>query len=38
MPEFTRRRSTDAPEECWHIYWGDIHAGIIEIRSGVPFD
>jgi hypothetical protein len=38
MPELTRRRSADAPQECWHIYWGDIHAGTIEIRSGVPFD
>jgi hypothetical protein len=38
MPELTRRRSTDAPEECWHIYRGDIHPGTIEIRSGIPFD
>jgi hypothetical protein len=38
MPELTRRRSTDAPEECWHIYWGDIRAGTIQIRSGIPFD
>jgi len=22
MPEITRRRSTDAREECWHIYYG----------------
>jgi DNA-binding transcriptional LysR family regulator len=33
MPELTRRRSSDAHEECWHIYWGDIRAGTIEIRS-----
>jgi hypothetical protein len=38
MPELTRRRSTDAPEECWHVYWGDIRAGTIQIRSGIPFD
>jgi hypothetical protein len=38
MPALTRRRSTDAPEECWHIYWGDIPAGTIGIRSGIPFD
>jgi len=22
VPELTRRRSTDAREECWHIYYG----------------
>jgi hypothetical protein len=36
MPELTRRRSTDAREECWHIYYGDVHAGTIAIRAGVP--
>jgi hypothetical protein len=35
MPELTRRRSTDAPEECWHIYFGDVHVGTIEIRTGI---
>jgi hypothetical protein len=38
MPELTRRRSPDTPEECWHIYWGDIRAGIIAKRIGIPFD
>jgi hypothetical protein len=38
MPELTRRRSTDAREECWHIYYGDIHAGTIAIRTGSPHD
>ena len=38
MPELTRRRSTDAREECWHIYHGDVHAGTIAIRSGNPHD
>jgi hypothetical protein len=38
MAELTRRRSLDAPEECWHVYWGDIRAGTIQIRSGIPFD
>src|SRR6266436_1231345 len=38
MPELTRRRSTDAPEECWHIYYGDVHAGTIAIRTGNPHD
>src|ERR1700737_3778363 len=23
MPELTRRRSTEAREECWHIYYGE---------------
>src|SRR5450432_105505 len=34
MPELTRRRSTDAREECWHVYYGDVQAGTIAIRSG----
>jgi len=38
MPELTRRRSTEAREECWHIYCGDIHAGTIAIRTGSPND
>jgi hypothetical protein len=38
MPEFTRRRSTDAREECWHIYYGAVHAGTIAIRTGNPHD
>ena len=24
MPELTRRRSLDAPDECWHVYYGDV--------------
>jgi hypothetical protein len=32
MPELTRRRSSDAHEDCWHIYWGDIRAGTISVR------
>src|ERR1700682_1839372 len=38
MPALTRRRSTDAREECWHIYYGDVHAGTIAIRTGIPHD
>jgi hypothetical protein len=38
MPELTRRRSTDAREECWHVYYGDIHVGTIALRSGAPVD
>jgi len=29
MPELTRRRSNDAREECWHVYYGDVLAGTI---------
>src|SRR6266478_328960 len=35
MPKLTRRRSTDARGECWHVYYGDVHAGTIAIRSGI---
>jgi hypothetical protein len=24
----------EAREECWHIYYGDVHAGTVAIRSG----
>jgi hypothetical protein len=36
MPELTRRRSLDAPEDCWHVYYGDVRVGTIAIRTGVP--
>jgi hypothetical protein len=38
MPELTRRRNPEAGEECWHIYYGDVHAGTLSIRSGNPHD
>jgi hypothetical protein len=38
MPELTRRRSPDAREKCWHVYYGDVHAGTIAIRTGMPHD
>jgi hypothetical protein len=25
MPQLTRRRDPEAPEECWHIYFGDVN-------------
>ena len=37
-PAITRRRNLDAREECWHVYYGDVHAGVIAIRSGSPHD
>ncbi len=38
MPALTRRRSADHREECWHIYYGDVHAGTIAERVGNPHD
>jgi hypothetical protein len=36
MPALTRRRSLDAPDECWHVYYGDVRVGTIAIRTGIP--
>ena len=38
MPELTRRRSPDAREECWQIFYGDVRVGTIAKRVGVPND
>ena len=38
MPELTRRRSVDHRQECWQIFFGDIHAGTITERVGNPHD
>jgi hypothetical protein len=38
MPELTRRRYPEAREECWHVYYGDVHAGTLAIRTGNPHD
>jgi hypothetical protein len=38
MPALTRRRSPDTREECWHVFYGDVHAGTIAIRAGNPQD
>jgi hypothetical protein len=37
MPTLTRRRDHKR-QECWLIYFGDVHVGTIAIRSGVPHD
>jgi hypothetical protein len=34
MPELTRRRSTDAREARWHVYYGDVHVGTISNERG----
>jgi hypothetical protein len=36
MPELTRRRNPDAPYECWHVFYGDVHVGSIAVRTGTP--
>jgi hypothetical protein len=36
MPELTRRRSLGAPDECWHVFYGDVRVGTIAIRTGMP--
>jgi len=36
MLALTRRRSPDAPDECWHVYFGDVRVGTIAIRTGIP--
>jgi hypothetical protein len=39
MPALTRRRSADAREECWHVYYGgDVHARTIAVHAGIPHD
>jgi hypothetical protein len=30
--ELTRRRSADRREECWHIYFDDVHVSTITER------
>lgn len=29
MPALTRRRDRNLPQECWRLYYGDVHAGTI---------
>ena len=37
MPALTRRRYPER-QDCWHVYYGDVHVGTIARRVGVPFD
>src|SRR6267378_1448855 len=37
MPTLTRRRYPERPD-CWHVYYGDVHAGTIARRVGNPHD
>jgi hypothetical protein len=36
--DLTRRRSEHHRQECWHIYYGDVHVGTIAERTGNPHD
>jgi hypothetical protein len=36
MPALTRRPDLDARQECWLVYYGDVHAGTIAIRTDNP--
>jgi hypothetical protein len=38
MPALTRRREPDRHQECWHVFYGDVHVGSITERAGVPKD
>jgi hypothetical protein len=36
MPQLTRRHDHDRREECWLIYYGDVHVGTIAESVGNP--
>jgi hypothetical protein len=36
MPALTRRRDRNLPQECWRVYFGDVHAGTISECVGNP--
>jgi hypothetical protein len=33
-----RRRVQGAQQQCWHVFYGDVHVGTITERAGVPHD
>jgi len=37
MPALTRRRYPER-QDCWHVYYGDVHVGTIAARTGNPHD
>jgi hypothetical protein len=37
MPALTRRRYPER-QDCWHVYFGDVHVGTIAARTGNPHD
>jgi hypothetical protein len=36
MPYLTRRRSPDARQESWRVFYGDVRIGVIGQRAGIP--
>jgi hypothetical protein len=36
MPALTRRRDRNLPQECWRVYFGDVHVGTISMGAGSP--
>jgi hypothetical protein len=36
MPALTRRSDHNRPQECWRVYYGDVHAGTIAQCVGNP--
>ena len=36
MPSLTRRRDRNHPQECWRVYYGDVHVGTIMQCVGNP--
>ena len=36
MPALTRRRYRNLPQECWRVYYGDVHVGAISQCVGNP--
>jgi hypothetical protein len=39
MSALTRSRSDNTHQETWHVYYdGNVHAGTIGERAGVPID
>jgi hypothetical protein len=36
MPALTRRRRYPERHDCWHVCYGDVHAGTIARRTGIP--
>jgi hypothetical protein len=37
MPALTRRRYPEC-QDCWHVFYEDVHVGTIARRSGNPHD
>jgi hypothetical protein len=37
MPALTRRQYPER-QDCWHVYFGDVHVGTIARRVGQPHD